>query len=210
MDKKLVECSQDTMRRLDYQIITDLIEPQSRVLDLGCGSGCLLARLRQEKKVTGYGVELSPNHITECIGRGLSVFHGDIDEGLRDFEDNSFDYVVVNQTLPVTHHPTLVFEEMLRVGKYAIVSFANFGYWRVRMGLLLKGCMPVTNSIPYEWYDTPNIHLFTIRDFQKFYEKMGVKVVNTRYFNDLYAPSAKNNLLFANWRAPYAMFVLTR
>ncbi len=197
-------------QRTDYRLILNRIEPGSRVLDLGCGSGWLLALLREKKNVVGYGVELSSNQIIECIGKGLSVFHGDIDEGLRDFEDQSFDYVIVNQTLPVTRRPSLVLEEVLRVGRCGIISFANFAYWRIRLHLLLTGRMPVTESIPYEWYDTPNIHLFTIRDFRSLCRKMNAEILDSCFFTELENGRARCNLPLPNMQAAYALFAIKR
>ena len=163
-------------RRNDYRVILDIVEPGSRVLDLGCGAGQLLTLLETEKSVVGYGVELDGDKIIECVESGLSVFQGDLDEGLRDFDDHSFDYVILNQTLPVTHKPPYVVDEMLRVGKRGIISFANFAHWRIRWRLLTGGRMPVGESIPYEWYDTPNIHHLTIQDFHLFCRRFGVTV----------------------------------
>jgi methionine biosynthesis protein MetW len=197
-------------KRVDYRLIVDAVEPGARVLDLGCGSGQLLTLLQAEKKVVGYGVELSEERIIECVESGLSVFQGDIDEGLRDFEDHSFDYVILNQTLPVTHKPPYVVDEMLRVGKRGIISFANFAYWPVRLRLLLTGRMPVAECIPYEWYDTPNIHHLTIHDFFLFCRRFGVSILNATYFSALEGGRMYGNLRLPNWRAAYGMFEITR
>jgi methionine biosynthesis protein MetW len=151
------------VQRFDYEIIVDIIENGSRVLDLGCGNGELLSKLKQRRNVDARGVELDDRCVAECIRRGFTVFQGDIDEGLGDYADKSFDYVVLNQTLQVVHKPTLVIEEMLRVGKRAIVSFPNFGYFRIRWYLLTKGRMPKVDFLPSDWYNTPNIHLLTLR-----------------------------------------------
>jgi methionine biosynthesis protein MetW len=164
------------MQRFDYEIIVDIIENGSRVLDLGCGNGELLSKLRQRRNVDARGVELDDRCVAECIRRGFTVFQGDIDEGLGDYADKSFDYVVLNQTLQVVHKPTLVIEEMLRVGKRAIVSFPNFGYFRIRWYLLTKGRMPKVDFLPCDWYNTPNIHLLTIKDFMAFCDMMNIKI----------------------------------
>lgn len=210
MSPEILAGIEKAAKRTDYRLILDLVEPDSRVLDLGCGSGWLLALLHQRKNIVGYGIELASTRIIECIGKGLSVFHGDIDEGLRDFEDQSFDYVIVNQTLPVTRNPSLVLEEVLRVGRHGIISFANFAYWRVRLRLLFHGRMPVTESIPYEWYDTPNIHLFTIKDFRMLCRKMDTNILKACYFNDLDNPGERCCYAMPNWRAAYALFMLSQ
>jgi methionine biosynthesis protein MetW len=153
--------------QLNYAIISDIIEQNAKVLDLGCGDGKLL-KILQEKGIQGVGVEINQDNVISCIEKGLSVIQGDIDTGLVEYADKSYDYVVLNQTLQSTHRPDFVIKEMLRVGKKCIVSFPNFGYWRVRLHLLLRGTMPKSKMLPYEWYDTPNIHLLTVKDFSEF------------------------------------------
>ncbi len=148
-----------------YEDIVDLVEAGSRVLDLGCGNGELLVKLHEAKQVRGRGVEIEEDLIRECISKGLSVFQGNLDEGLKDYGTATYDYVILNQTLQVVHNPILLMKEMLRVGRRVIVSFPNFGFWSNRLQLLLTGRMPVTKTLPYEWYNTPNIHLCTRRDF---------------------------------------------
>jgi methionine biosynthesis protein MetW len=201
-------------RRTDYRIIIERIEPGSRVLDLGCGNGSLLLQLKGKRRITGYGVEISPEQIIECVSRGLSVFQGDLDEGLRDFEDDSFDYVVLNQTLPVVGRPAYLLEEMLRVGRMGIVSFPNFGHWSVRLKLLLSGRMPVSDALPYDWYDTPNIHLLTIRDFFLFCRKNRISILDSWFFHDLEDERAdtlpKRKWCMPNLTADYALFFVTR
>ena len=199
------------IRRNDYSLILDLIDPSSRVLDLGCGNGHLLHLLAAEKQVRGYGVELAEEKIIECVEHGLSVFQGDIDEGLRDFDDQSFDYVVLNQTLPVTHKPPYVVDEMLRVGKKGIVSFANFAHWRVRARLLFAGCMPKGESIPYEWYDTPNIHHLAIQDFILFCRRFEITILSASYFSALEGGKTwSGNKFWPNMTAAYGLFVITK
>lgn len=195
-------------KRTDYTKILDLVDRGSRVLDLGCGSGQLLNLLEAEKGVRGYGVELEGDKIIECVQNGLSVFQGDIDEGLRDFDDHSFDFVILNQTLPVTHKPPYVVAEMLRVGRKGIISFANFGYWKVRIRLLMLGRMPVVESIPYEWYNTPNIHHLTIKDFFMFCRRFGVSILEEHYFSALEAGGVYRRGNCPNLLAAYAMFVI--
>ena len=154
--------------RLDHLFIVDVVEPGSRVLDLGCGRGTLLKMLVDKKQVRGTGVEISEERVYAAVEKGLSVYHGDIDEGLSDYPDGMFDYVILNQTLQQARETILLMHEALRVGRYIVVSFPNFAHWRARLQLLLRGSAPVTQALPYEWYDTPNIHSLAIRDFQLF------------------------------------------
>jgi len=154
--------------RPDLEIIADLVPENSRVLDLGCGTGDLLHKLIHEKNVRGHGIELLDNYVFECVAKGVPVIHQDLDESLTDYPNHSFDYIILSQTIQQVKRPDLTLRKMLRIGETGIVSLLNFGYWRVRHYLFLKGEMPKSKALPYEWYDTPNIHLSTIRDFQKF------------------------------------------
>ncbi len=163
-------------QRCDHDIIANLIPTRSRVLDLGCGNGDLLLKLKRNGVTDIRGVEIDDRCIAACVHKGLTVFHGNIDEGLSDYDDGSFDYVVLNQTLQVVHKPTLVINEMLRVGSRAIVSFPNFGHFTVRWYLLAKGRMPKVGFLPCDWYDTSNIHLLTINDFQAFCKARNIAV----------------------------------
>jgi len=165
------------LERLDYRIILKLVEKGTRALDLGCGTGELLALLAREKSVIGRGVEIDANNISVCMGREVPAIQGDVDEGLADYPDRSFDYVILNQTLQVVKAPDRVLEEMVRVGKSGIVGFPNFGNWRVRLYLLLRGRMPMSRELPEPWYSTPNIHLLTIRDFESLCEEKGIKII---------------------------------
>ncbi len=196
--------------RTDYRLVLDLVESGARVLDLGCGNGNLLWLLKQRKQVTGYGVEISGDRIIECVEKGLSVFQGDIDEGLRDFEDQSFDYVVLNQTLPVIRRPAYVIEEMLRVGRRGIVSFANFAHWTIRLRLLFSGRMPVDDAIPFEWYETPNIHHLTIRDFLFFCRRHKIAILDSWFFCRLERGRPRPRRCCPNWTAAFALYVVTR
>ncbi|MET0942751.1 MAG: methionine biosynthesis protein MetW [Mesorhizobium sp.] len=168
--------SVNTAPRVDLEVIADFIPPRARVLDVGCGDGNLLEMLQNDKQVDGRGLEISQRGVNECVARGLSVIQGDADKDLVYYADKAFDFVVLSQTLQATRNPKHVLADLLRIGDRAIVSFPNFGYWRVRLSLLLKGRMPVTKELPYSWYDTPNIHFCTIRDFVNLCDDVGAKV----------------------------------
>lgn len=152
--------------RADLEIIADWVNHGARVLDLGCGSGELLAHLQREKAVSGYGLEIDPYDLQSCIEAGVNVIEQDLDRGLGNFRDQSFDLVLMTQALQAVHRPDLVLDEMLRLGREVIITFPNFGHWRARFYLALKGEMPVSKFLPYTWYDTPNIHFCTFKDFE--------------------------------------------
>jgi methionine biosynthesis protein MetW len=171
----------ELLGRSDYAIIGEIVEPGAKVLDLGCGEGELLEWLAGNKGVEARGVELNGTKVQRAIARGVSAYQGDIDEGLADYPDRAFDYVILSQTLQESRHPLTVLREMLRVGRRAIVAFPNFGHWRMRASMLLQGQMPKTDLFPYEWYDSPNIHFLTVHDFENLASKEGW-VVERRYF----------------------------
>ncbi|HOS44684.1 MAG TPA: methionine biosynthesis protein MetW [Armatimonadota bacterium] len=159
--------------RPDFDVIVHWVTPGASVLDLGCGEGELMARLVRERGVKARGVDLHQPSVSACIARGLSVYHGDLHEGLADLRDNAFDYVILSRTLQQVPDPDQVIRRMLRVGGKAIVSFPNFAYWRIRLHLLLHGTLPVSPALPYAWYNTPNIRLITIADFEQFARALG-------------------------------------
>ena len=165
----------DELRR-DLRLIADMVAPRSRVLDIGCGDGALLAYLAREKAVDARGMELSQSGVNACVGHGLSVIQGDADRDLEAYPNGAFDVVVLSQTLQATRQPRRVLETLVRIGKQAIVSFPNFGFWRIRLSLLLRGRMPVSELLSNPWYDTPNIHLCTIRDFVGLCDETGVRI----------------------------------
>ncbi len=152
--------------RTDFESIIPWIEPQSRILDLACGDGKLLDTLKRQRQISGYGLEINAGNIARCVERGINVIEQNLDNGLGNFQDNSFDTVIMTQALQVLKYPHLVMDEMLRVGQECIVTFPNFGHWRCRLYLSLNGKMPVSKFMPYSWYDTPNIHFCTFRDFE--------------------------------------------
>jgi len=152
----------------EFKIISDFIETNSRVLDVGCGDGTLMEFLQNNKEIDIRGIEISKNNVQKCIGKGLTAIEGDAEKDLSQFPDGSFDFVILSQTLQAFLNPEIVIQELLRVGKKAIVTIPNFGFWRVRLHLLIKGTMPITKNLPDEWYNTPNLHMCTIKDFYKF------------------------------------------
>ncbi len=197
------------MRRIDYKLIEDLVPDGATVLDLACGDGELLAELVREKGVHGSGVEISQAAVESCVAKGLSVFHGDLDEGLADFQDGSHDVVILSLSLQQLRRPRMIVREMVRVGRLAIVSFPNFAHWGVRAQLFFLGRMPVSKEIPYQWWDTPNIHLCTIRDFRKLCREEGLCIENQLYLRSVDAPPPARPLA-PDFMARIAIFAVTR
>lgn len=184
------------MQRPDFAAIADWVRPGARVLDLGCGDGTLLRYLWRERNASGYGVEIDETGVLACIRNGVNVIQSDLESGLSDFEDRAFDYVILSQTLQAVRHSERVVREMLRVGREGIVTFPNFGYWRNRLQVL-RGGMPVSDNLPYQWYDTPNIHLCTIKDFEGFCVSQGVRILERTVMTNGGAVSLLPNLLGA-------------
>lgn len=195
----------DVLGRSDYAIISELIEPDSRVLDLGCGDGALLAWLADNKRVDARGVEIDGEKVKRAIARGVSVYQGDINEALDDYPDECFDYIILSQTLQETREPLKVLRAMLRVGRRAVVAFPNFGHWSVRLAMLFFGRAPKTRLFPYEWYDSPNIHFLSIDDFDLLIAREQL-TVERAYF--LAGPRTVN--LFPNLLAEMAVYLLRR
>jgi len=199
--------------RLDLLAIERWIAPRSRVLDLGCGDGVLLQRLRHSCAVRGLGVEIDAENITRCVAAGLSVIEQDIDQGLGNFSDQSFDTVLLTQTLQAVRRPDYVLQEMLRVGKECIITFPNFGHWRARLSLLFQGKMPVSKFMPYHWYDTPNIHFCTVDDFEALCRAQGIRILRRHFEADVeggaswLSPLGK---LWPNLFASQAVYHVTR
>ncbi|HON77112.1 MAG TPA: methionine biosynthesis protein MetW [Spirochaetota bacterium] len=172
-----------SFQRIGYDLIINEIPERSRVLDLGCGNGKLLEELQTTRQVDGYGVEISAEGVSMCLEKGLYCYQGDIDDGLADYRDNSFDYVILNQTLQHTKRPRFVLQEIMRICRNTIISFPNFGHYTMRLQLLLKGRMPKNSLLPYDWYNSPNIHLFTIEDFQDYCDMHSYPVRQELHFS---------------------------
>ena len=181
--------------RPDLDLISEWIAPGSRVLDLGCGDGTLLAHLRDHREVDGYGLEINAENIVQCIKAGVNVLQTDLDAGLSDFDPDSFDYVVMTQTLQAVHYPTRLLNEMLRVGREGIVTFPNFGHWSSRVQLALGGRMPISKALPNQWYNTPNIHLCTLRDFEALCRQEGIQILQRTTVNHAHRSSLGTYLL---------------
>lgn len=171
--------------RADFEIIAPWIRPSSHVLDLGCGDGVLLDYLQQQKQVSGYGLEINHDHITACMKRGVSVIEQNLDtQGLANFDDQSFDVVLMTQALQAVRRPDMVVEEMLRLGREGIVTFPNFAYWKLRWYLAYRGRMPESETLPYKWYNTPNIHLCTFKDFEALCYRHNIRILNRTVVDD--------------------------
>jgi methionine biosynthesis protein MetW len=197
--------------REDFREILRLVRPGSRVLDIGCGEGALLELLSREKKVDGRGLEISQEGVAACLSRGLAVVQGDADRDLADYPTRAFDYAVLSQTLQAVREPRRVLEELLRIGERAVVSFPNFGHWRVRLALLSSGRMPVTGSLPTPWWGTPNIHLCTLRDFTDLCAELGVRIESCAALaTGTRARTIEPGRALENWRAEHAIFLLSR
>ena len=197
--------------RVDLVLISEMVEPNSRVLDIGCGEGELLKLLAETRSVDARGMELSQRGVNNCVAKGLSVIQGDADFDLADYPDDAFDYVILSQTLQATRQPRVVLEHMLRIGRRAIVSFPNFGHWRIRTQLGFKGRMPVTENLSYAWYNTPNIHFCTIRDFVSLTQDLSIVIERAVALDTIGAPVRVNAPWWVwNLFGEQAVFLLRR
>lgn len=191
--------------RLDQRVILDMVRPGSSVLDLGCGVGGLLSLLVREKQVRGQGIERDEQAIYQCVARGLSVYHGDIDSGLAEYGDKSFDYVVFDQSLQQVRHPDRALGEALRVGRAVIVAFPNFAHWHARIQICFRGTTPVTPALPYPWHDSPNLHFLSISDFARYCGVRGITTVHSAFI----AETGSRRIL-PNLFAQVGVFMITR
>ena len=197
--------------KLEFKIIADLLEENTRVLDVGCDDGTLMEFLKKNKNVNIRGIEISKKKVQVCISKGLTVLEGNAEFDLKQFPENSFDYVVLGQTLQAFVNPEIVIKELLRVGKKAIVTIPNFGHWRVRLNLLTKGTMPVTKTLPNDWYNTPNIHMCTIKDFVKFSKTINFKIYKSLALMNKNVSNINNsNLSFKNLFAELGIFLIEK
>lgn len=196
---------QQTLRP-DLAVIADHIDPGTRVLDIGCGDGALMAALHDTRQVDARGLEIDAAQVEQCVARGLSVVQGDADRDLSEYPDAAFDYAILSQTLQTAERPDLMLDQLLRVGRQAFVSFPNFAHWRMRRALLMTGRMPVTRHLPVSWYETQNIHHVTVTDFRLLLQSKGVKAERSWFF----AGDREIGPAGANWRAEYAVFQLSR
>ena len=197
------------MDRFDYRLIEEMVPEGATVLDLGCGDGELLAELVRDKHVQGSGVDVDPAAVEACVGRGLSVFHGDLDEGLADYLDGSIEVVILSFSLQQLRRPRMIVREMVRVGDTAIVSFPNFAHWTARSQLFFRGHMPVSRELPYQWWDTPNIHLCTINDFRALCREEGLSILQEQYMRSVDKP-APRRVVTPNLMARIAIFAVAR
>ncbi|WP_456431126.1 methionine biosynthesis protein MetW [Thermosulfuriphilus sp.] len=195
--------------RFDLRIIASWIEPGSKVIDLGCGRGDLLLYLKKHKYIKGIGIERDEHEVRECIQRGLSVIQGDLNEEVLDYPDLSFDYVILSQTLQQIYEPHLLLKSLLRIGRRVIVSFPNFSHWTIRFDLLLRGRAPKNPQLPYEWYNSPNIRVITIKDFRQFVHDLGYKVIKEAAVSTYNEDRQGRVVRFlANFRATYGIFMI--
>ena len=199
------------LKRFDLQVIASWIKPGSRVLDLGCGGGDLLFYLKQHKGVTGTGIEKRESKVAICIAKGLSVLQGDINDEVLDYQEDTFDYVILSQTLQQVYYPERLLNSLLNIGKKVIVSFPNFSHWSIRVQVLLTGLAPKNDQLPYEWYNTPNIRVITLKDFRKFTRDQGCTLLKEVAINTHHHDTKGHIVHFLpDWRATYGIFLIGR
>jgi len=193
----------------NINFISSWIKTNSRVLDLGCGDGSLLADLKEQRNISGYGLEIDPDSINQCIAKGVNVIEQDLNNSLENFPDNSFDTVIMTQALQAMRYPHLVLDEMLRIGSQCVITFPNFGHWRARAYLCLRGRMPVTKQLAYQWYDTPNIHFFTYSDFEALCHERNIRVLRKKFIGEHF-PDRQLKNLWPNLFAETAVYHLSK
>lgn len=203
------ETAAQQLKRFDLQIIASWIKPGTRVLDLGCGGGDLLLYLKKHKDVNGIGIENRESKVALCIAKGLTVLQGDINEEVLDYQENSFDYVILSQTLQQVYYPERLLKSLLQIGRKVIVSFPNFSHWSIRYQVLLTGLAPKNEQLPYEWYNTPNIRVITLKDFRKFTRDQACTVLKEVAINTHHHDTKGHIINFLpNWRATYGIFLI--
>ena len=199
------ENKREYILEISEKIIIDNILPNSRILDLGCGEGDLLEKLKKQRNARGVGIELDEKNISKCITKGLSVCQGNIDEGLEDYADKSFDYIIINNTLQQIYRPEYVISEMLRVGKVIIIGMASFTFWKIRLSLLFEGKLPITSFYQYEWYNTPNIRIISVLDFYIFCKNRKIKI--NKFYGTVHNNFFPLPIMIANFFSKYCLFI---
>jgi len=197
--------------RFDLEIIVNLIKEKSKVLDIGCGDGELLSMIKKQKNASVRGLEINPNDVSKALAKGISVIQGDANKDLQNYPDNSFDYAILSHTIQAMQNPKEIMSQMLRIAEFSVIALPNFAYYKNRFYLLLKGEMPVRKTIPYQWYDTPNIHFCSINDFEKLCLEMGFIIKQKFYLNsNRQVPGYLQNKLLGNFLAEFAIFVIAK
>jgi len=199
----------ETLQRFDLQVIASWIKPGTKVLDLGCGGGDLLYYLKKNKQVIGTGIESQETKVAQCIAKGLTVLQGDINEEVLDYQDDAFDYVILSQTLQQVYYPDKLLKSLLKIGRKVIVSFPNFSHWSIRLQVLFTGLAPKNEQLPYEWYDTPNIRVITLKDFRKFTRDQACTVLKEMAINTHHHDTKGHVITFLpDLRATYGIFLI--